>query len=48
MYAVDFNTAPGTRGTGIEELLPGDRVVAALEQALHDLEPDWNPKTLLT
>lgn len=48
LYAVDFNTAPGIKGTGVERLLPPDRAVATLEEALNELEPGWTPKTLLT
>jgi hypothetical protein len=37
LYAVDFNTAPGIRGSGVEKLLPGPECVRVLEQALEDL-----------
>lgn len=47
LYAVDFNTAPGCRGTGVEKLLPADRACEVLEQALVDLGEEWDPKSLL-
>lgn len=34
MYAVDFNSAPGLRGTGVERYLKGPEVVAAFEDWL--------------
>ncbi len=37
MYAVDFNTAPGIRGSGVEKVLSGKDCCQALERALEDL-----------
>jgi hypothetical protein len=37
MYAVDFNTAPGVRGSGVEKVLSGPDACAALERAILDL-----------
>jgi hypothetical protein len=31
MYAVDFNSAPGIRGSGVEKYLPGPEAVEAIE-----------------
>ncbi len=36
-YAIDFNVAPGIRGSGVEKVLDGKDACRALEQALEDL-----------
>lgn len=37
MYAIDFNTAPGIRGSGVERLLLGKAAVKAIEDACYDM-----------
>lgn len=37
MYALDFNTAPGIRGSGVEKILSGKDCHDAIERALEEL-----------